>query len=804
MRKIFYIILLFIVNIAYGQKHTNAVISNILFRYDSIKDDVNFSYKLSNTKPFDKFTLLIEAQKINTFPPFPSYEKETKLNIKTLSGETSNISGDGIKNFKWSQRTDGYVLDDTVQLKISAYTLPQISTLKHIERSLLFPGIGDYQLRNGWHYFIYGVVSYGLIASSIYLNQQAESNYNLYRNSYDITQSNNLFLQSKQQYQLSLISASVATAIWVFDLSGILLKARKVKKELSAKNSKYYYKQSLQLVIAYSDAIYLNTQNPFEKTTQKANKFFEDQKYNEALVEYKNALNLNPNEEFTKNKIAETNDTLSAIKAREELYQSLLQKADSLYSEKFYTASLMFYSKAIKMQPENQSLKNSIAEISRIINQLKTDSIYNGFIACAETELKNNNYDTSIVFLKKACEINPEICPTQRIAEIQQQKINNEYSSLIKQADAAFKIVQYEKAHDLYMNAWALKNYKDDYSMTQAEKIEEIKEKMRQKKIDDEYSSLIKQADYAFNHMQIDKALDLYNKSLTIKNGADYPTSQIEKIERKKEELEQRNIDIKYVAYLKNADLAMKKREYDNAKELYEQASELKPDESYPKNQIAAIDKKANESKSYGSDAAIFSDCKNAVFMILVSSETNSDEASQGTGFFISAGGIAISNYHVLNRNSYKNAIIYTGENYEKDKSDLSKFFEVEEVLEEDKKKDYVIFKVKKKNDYQNFYYLKLATIQPEMLSPVLAIGNPKGLFKIPSKGFVTQFQNANGVDDFFILTDAKVTHGNSGGPLLNMQEEVVGIITSGIDDGRLGLNYAINIKKIPTSNYTK
>ncbi len=534
MKQLFLFISLLLSISVYSQKHTNAIISNIQFKYDSIIGNTAISYNLLNTKPSDKFTISLEAQKINTFPPFPSYEKEIKLNIKTLSGETSNISGDGIKNFKWDQRTDGYILDDTLQLKISAYTLPQIPTLKHIERSLFFPGIGDYQLRNGWHYFIYGVLSYGLIASSIYLNQQAESNYNLYRNSYDITQSNNLFLQSKQQYQLSLISASAATAIWVFDLSGILLKARKVKKELSPKNSKYYYKQSLQPVIAYSDAIYLNTQTPFEKATQKANKLFEEKKYNEALVEYKNALNHNPNDEFTKNKIAETNDTLSAIKSREELYQSLVKKADSLYSEKIYTASLMFYSKAIKMQPENQSLKNSIAEISRIINQLKIDSIYNGFIASAEIELKRKNYDKSIELFAKAYTTKSNSYPTQKIneiqgilAEIEQKNIDDKYYSLIKQADAAFKIAKYDKAYDFYLNAQSLKP-NVGYPKLQ---IEKINEEIKQKEKEDQYKNIINAANTNFTNKNWEMAKERYNAALALKPNDSFAESQLIKIE---------------------------------------------------------------------------------------------------------------------------------------------------------------------------------------------------------------------------------------------------------------------------------
>lgn len=750
MRNILYIILLFIASVAYGQNHTKAIISDIQFYHDSIINNVVVSYKLSNTKPSDKITLSIEAQKINTYPPLPLYENVTKLNVKTLSGEISNISSDGIKTVKWDQRSDGYILDDTLQLKISAYAIPKISTLKHIERSLLFPGLGDYRIRNGWYYCAYGLISYGLVASSIYFNVQAQSNYNLYKNSYDITRSDNLFLQSKQQYQLSVISGSAAAAIWVFDLGGILLKSRKVKKEITPKNSKYYYKQSLQPVIAYSDAIYINTQTPFEKATIIANKLFDDKKYYEALNEYKKALVFNPNDEFTKNIIIEITDTLAAITAKEELYQNLVKEADTLYAKEIYQKSLEHYGMALNMKPENPILKNRMAEITTIINQLKTDSLYNELIASAEIELKNKNYDKSIEIFIQAYKTKQNEYPTQKISEIQI-----------------------------------------------------ILASIKQKEIDDEYNLLIKQADAAFNISQYDKAYDLYNKALTLKYE-DYPWTKIEKIEKIRKEIEQKKIDKEYIALLTKADEAMKKREYDKARELYKRATELKPLESYPENQIAAIDNIFSVSKDYGSKQALFNNCEKAVFLILSESKYSS-ESSKGTGFFISPDGIAISNYHVYNQ--YNDAVIYTGgEIKSQDKINEDNIFEIESILAQNEKLDYVIFKVKKNYNYQKFPYLKLASQSPEILSEVLAIGNPKGFLKVPSLGDVKQYlaEEDSNIDDFYILTDVDVTFGNSGGPLLNLKGEVVGIITSGIDDGRLGLNYAINIKKIPASKYIK
>ena len=79
---------------------------------------------------------------------------------------------------------------------------------------------------------------------------------------------------------------------------------------------------------------------------------------------------------------------------------------------------------------------------------------------------------------------------------------------------------------------------------------------------------------------------------------------------------------------------------------------------------------------------------------------------------------------------------------------------------------------------------------------PVFAVGNPLGLGLSVSAGIVSAL-NCNIMAtpyDHFIQTDAAINHGNSGGPLFNMQGEVVGMDTAIISPttGSAGLGFAI------------
>lgn len=76
----------------------------------------------------------------------------------------------------------------------------------------------------------------------------------------------------------------------------------------------------------------------------------------------------------------------------------------------------------------------------------------------------------------------------------------------------------------------------------------------------------------------------------------------------------------------------------------------------------------------------------------------------------------------------------------------------------------------------------------------VVAIGSPLGLFNTVSDGIISGFRSVDGVD--MIQFTAPTSHGSSGGAVLNMYGEVIGISTAGIDDGQ-NINLAVGYEAI-------
>lgn len=78
----------------------------------------------------------------------------------------------------------------------------------------------------------------------------------------------------------------------------------------------------------------------------------------------------------------------------------------------------------------------------------------------------------------------------------------------------------------------------------------------------------------------------------------------------------------------------------------------------------------------------------------------------------------------------------------------------------------------------------------------VVAIGSPLGLFNSVSDGIISGFRKINDVD--MIQFTAPISHGSSGGAVLNMYGEVVGISTAGMDEGQ-NINLAVGYEFINT-----
>lgn len=155
-----------------------------------------------------------------------------------------------------------------------------------------------------------------------------------------------------------------------------------------------------------------------------------------------------------------------------------------------------------------------------------------------------------------------------------------------------------------------------------------------------------------------------------------------------------------------------------------------------------------------------------AVVQIVVSDETG-HETALGSGFLIFADGKIVTDHHVIKNASSAIAKLANGS-----------FFTVAGVVASDPERDLAVLKVSGKN----LPFLSLADTQALKVGDhVIAIGSPLGLEGTVSDGIVSALREES-AGKSWIQTTAPVSHGNSGGPLLDLDGNVVGVITWGVN----------------------
>ena len=137
----------------------------------------------------------------------------------------------------------------------------------------------------------------------------------------------------------------------------------------------------------------------------------------------------------------------------------------------------------------------------------------------------------------------------------------------------------------------------------------------------------------------------------------------------------------------------------------------------------------------------------------------------QGSGFFITADGYAVTNNHVVQDAENVQVTTDDGKSYSA------------KVIGTDSRTDLALIKV----DGKDFPFVKLSDNAPRIGDWVLAVGNPFGLGGTVTAGIVSARGRDIGAGpyDDFIQIDAPVNKGNSGGPSFDVEGNVIGVNTA-------------------------
>jgi serine protease Do len=160
---------------------------------------------------------------------------------------------------------------------------------------------------------------------------------------------------------------------------------------------------------------------------------------------------------------------------------------------------------------------------------------------------------------------------------------------------------------------------------------------------------------------------------------------------------------------------------------------------------------------------------------------------SLGSGFIIDTSGIVVTNNHVIADADEINVILNDGTRSRA------------EIVGVDKKTDLAVLKFKPEKPLTAVKFGDSDTLR--LGEWVIAIGNPFSLGGTVTAGIVSARNRDinSGPYDSYIQTDAAINRGNSGGPLFNLNGEVVGVNTAIISPsgGSIGIGFAVPSKTV-------
>ena len=372
----------------------------------------------------------------------------------------------------------------------------------------------------------------------------------------------------------------------------------------------------------------------YQAAITKGDGAFGSKDYASAKSAYTEASGIKPAEQYPKNKIAEIEKLLVEMSKAGELdkqYKDLITKGDNLFTQKKYEEARSAYSDASALKYAELYPKNRIAEINKLLKDLaaqksaaELDQKYKDAVAKGDKAFSAKDYGTAKSGYTEASGVKPnEAYPKAKLAEIEKiladasakKELDEKYKTAVASGDKAFGSRDYTSAKSSYLDASSIKPNEQypKQKLTEIDKLLAAKEVSNQK--DQHYNELLAKGDQQFNAKDYINAKNTFTQALGIKSDP-YPKQKLAEIEKIMNDMSANNaakeLEKNYSAAISRGDAAFKENTFSNAKVAYNEALTYKPNEQYPKDKLAEIEKieKARESSQSSNELqAKYSQC---------------------------------------------------------------------------------------------------------------------------------------------------------------------------------------------------
>jgi hypothetical protein len=305
------------------------------------------------------------------------------------------------------------------------------------------------------------------------------------------------------------------------------------KKALAIKPTATYPKQKIEQIKQLKNL--RHNQKPYQERIHEGDKLMAQEKYEDAINIYNEAIAIRPTEQYPKNRIKEIQKRQNEEWKLRQVYHQTIQEADRLFAQGITNSALVRYQDAHRLIPKESYPNEMIQKIqSQLTLESNAQTKYENFISTGLENLKKENLQLAKKAFSSALQIKKnDPFSTKKLAEIEVLITSFEekerlYTISIQRGDVFLKQKLYNKARNSYSTA--LSHLNRSYPR---EKLNEINKLMqaKKKKGNSTYKRLIKEGDKLFSGLMYVQALNSFTNANKLKPKEDYPITMIAKIQ---------------------------------------------------------------------------------------------------------------------------------------------------------------------------------------------------------------------------------------------------------------------------------
>jgi hypothetical protein len=323
----------------------------------------------------------------------------------------------------------------------------------------------------------------------------------------------------------------------------------------------------------------------YAEAIARADELFNQQQYGKSIAEYRKAAQVKPEEGYPATKIAEADRLNSEMAAAQKAYDTAIAAADRAFNQQRYAEARTGYQQAQQAKAAEGYPGEQLARIDAIEAELAEKQ------AEQARQLAEKQAEQARLLAEKEAEQARQLAEKQAAEEAARlaamEAKDREYAEAVARADELFNQQQYGQAIAEYRKAAQVKP-EEGYPATKIAEADRLNSEMAAIEAGNrEYARLITLADRSYASQDYSAAATNYRAALQIKPDEVLPRERAEQIEAI---LQQRAADERYRQILLAADGFFRSSSWNQARDEYQKALDVKPEEAYPKQQIGKID----------------------------------------------------------------------------------------------------------------------------------------------------------------------------------------------------------------------